>query len=184
MSVPVRTKNLKLWTFVIFCEILSRLRKNVEVMLAFGELLEAHFGAPKNCKSWALVRTRAQFWQCSLTFVLQFLFCKNSKKTWKLSSRSNESSTFADPFHEKKRSMHLYKVSPFCDFCETPLVYGGVRVARNAAHSTSAATVKGFRPHKKSMGKSKKSTFTDKHSRVTTWSLTSRLKKHFFYIFW
>ena len=54
----------------------------------------------------------------------------------KLSSRSNESSICADPFHEKKRSMHLYKVSPFCDFCETQLVYGGVRVARNAAHST------------------------------------------------
>ena len=31
--------------------ILSRLRKNGEVMLAFRELLEAHFGAPKNCKS-------------------------------------------------------------------------------------------------------------------------------------
>ena len=31
--------------------ILSRPRKNGEGMLAFRELLEAHFGAPKNCKS-------------------------------------------------------------------------------------------------------------------------------------
>ena len=118
----------KFWNFELlwfFCEILSRLRKNVEVMLAFRVLLEGHFGAPKNCKSWALVRTRAQFWQFSLTFFLQICLCKDYKKTWKLSSRSNESSTFADPFHLKKRSMHLYKVSPFCDFCETPLVYGG-----------------------------------------------------------
>ena len=95
----------------------------------------------------------------------------------------HQSSTFADPFHEKKRSMHLYKVSPFCDVCETPLVYGGVRVARNAAHSTSAATVKGFRPHKKSMGKSKKSALTVKQFSVTTWSLTSRKKNMFFTFF-
>ena len=47
--------------------------ENVEVMFAFGELLEAHFRAPQKCKSWALVRTRAQFSQCSRTFVLHFL---------------------------------------------------------------------------------------------------------------
>ena len=173
MSVPVRTKKLKLWTFVIFCEILSRLRKNVEVMLAFRVLLEGHFGAPNNCKSWALVRTRAKFWQFSLTFFGLFWFCKSYEKHEKLALACTRAQLLRTR-SIKKRFVHLYKVSPFCDFCETPLVYGGVRVARNAAHSTSAATVKGSRPHKKSMGKSKKSTFTDKHSRVTTWSLTSR----------
>ena len=72
----------KFWNFELFwffCEILSRLRKNVEVMLAFRVLLEGHFGAPKNCKSWALVRTRAQFWQFSLTYFFHF-FSDNYKK--------------------------------------------------------------------------------------------------------
>ena len=74
MSVPIFSKICHFELFNFFCEILSRLRKNVEVMLAFRVILEGHFGAPQNCKSWALVRTRAQFWQFSLTFFLLLFF--------------------------------------------------------------------------------------------------------------
>ena len=51
--------------------------------------------------------------------------------------------------------------------------FGGGTEAQDAAHSTSAAYSDGGRPQKKSMGKAKKSSLTDKHIRITIWSLTS-----------
>ena len=62
--------------FDFFCELLFFLGN----MLAFRVLLKAHFRAPQNCKSWALVRTRAQFSQFSKTFFLHLFFVKNIKK--------------------------------------------------------------------------------------------------------
>ena len=69
-------KKMQLWTLWIFLEHKISSWENVEVMFAFGELLEAHFRAPKKCKSWALVRTRAQCSQCSRTFFLHFFLRK------------------------------------------------------------------------------------------------------------
>ena len=61
-------------------------------------------------------------------------------------------------------------------------IWGGVRAARNAAHSTSSAYSDSGRPQKKSMGKSKKCALTVKQFSVATWHWQSE-KKMFFTFF-
>ena len=114
-------------------------------------------------------------------FFVLFLVAK-SKKNMKIKLSPAPELNFCGPVLLKKRFMHLHCVSPFCDCCLTRIEYGGVRAARNAAHSTSSAYSDGGSLQKKSMGKSKKCALTVKQFSVTTWSLTSRKKTFFHFL--
>ena len=130
----------KKWNFELlwfFCEILSRLRKTFEVMLAFGELLEAHFGAPKNGKSRRYrhhyTPIRCIFSYCFFALFFIYFFSEISKK-------SVPPSLYADQVRTcciKKAFYALALSFVICDFCETRIAYGGVvrpETLRTAPH--------------------------------------------------
>ena len=183
MSVPVRAKTLKLgssWRHLgSSCLVLGKIVKSCWRSESFWRLILE----PQRIAKVELWFERELNFRKIRGHFFSLFFCEKIKKTWKFSSRSNDSSTFADPSHQKKRSTDLHWVSSFCEFRLTRIEYGGVRAARDAAHSTSSAYSDGDRPQKKSMGKSKKCALTVMHVRVTTWSLTSREKKCFFLVF-
>ena len=137
-------------------------------MLAFGELLEAHFGAPKNGKSRRYrhhyTPIRCIFSYCFFALFFHLFFLRNIKK-------KRTAITIRRP---GAYLLHKKSVSPTCiEFRHlrflrnTNSIWGG-SAARDAAHSTSSAYSDGGSTQKKSMGKSKKCALTVKQFSVTT----------------
>ena len=150
-------------------------------MLAFGELLEAHFGAPKNGKSWAVVWFERELnfrnfpWHVFFTF-----FCSEISIILRHRNRIWGGSAYL--LHKKSVSCTCIEFRHFRVLRHTNRIWGG-SAARHAAHSTSSAYSDGGRPQKKSMGKAKKSSLIVKQFSFTTWSLTSIKKRCFFSLF-
>ena len=120
--------------FLIFCEILSRLRKNVGVTLAFRVLLEAHFRAPQNCQNWALVRTRAQ--------LLQFWGAR--KWASKSTLNANMTPTFflrRDKFSQKITNVQSVKIFAMSNLTDMHIFFSLSYVHVSASSSESFDTL-------------------------------------------
>ena len=184
MSVPVRARKFwnfeHLWFFVKSCLVLGKLLKSCWRSESFWRLI---LEPPKMAKVEAYhhhyTPIRCIFLHCFFECFFTYFFSEISTILRNTTSIWGGSAYL---LHKKSVSCTCIEFRHFRFLRHTNRIWVG-SAARNAAHSTWSAYSDGGRPQTKSMGKANSSSLTDKHFRVTTGSLTSRLKKKCFLVF-